>query len=46
MFHIVNEALELCISKAPADIRNTKHDFLVRAEDKGVLANWINDGCV
>jgi hypothetical protein len=46
IFYTMNEALELCVSKAPADIRNTAHDNLVRDQGEAKLMNWISDGAV
>jgi hypothetical protein len=46
IFHTMNEALELCVSKAPADIRNEGHNNLVRTKEEGKLLNWINDEAI
>jgi hypothetical protein len=46
IFLTMNEALELCVSKAPADIRNTGHGHLARVTGKAKLINWINDGAI
>jgi hypothetical protein len=35
----MKEALELCVSKAPADIRNTGHGYLACIIDKAKLIN-------
>jgi hypothetical protein len=42
----MNEALELCVSKAPADIRNTNPGYLARVTEKDKLINWVNDSAV
>ena len=42
----MNEALELCLSKAPADIRNPNNDCLARVVEEEKLVNWINDEAV
>jgi hypothetical protein len=42
----MNEALELCLSKAPADIRNPNNDSLARVVEEEKLVNWINDEAV
>ncbi len=42
----MNEALELCLSKAPADIRNPNNDSLARVVEEEKLINWINDDAV
>jgi hypothetical protein len=46
IFIIMNEALELCLSKAPADIRNPRNDFLATVVKEEKLVNWINDEAV
>ncbi len=46
IFLTMNEALELCVSKAPADIHNTGHGYLACITDKAKLINWINDGAI
>ena len=42
----MNEALELRLSKAPADIRNPNNDSLARVVKEAKLINWINDEAV
>ncbi len=42
----MNEALELCLSKAPADIRNPNNDCLAKVVKEEKLINWINDEAV
>jgi len=42
IFPALNEAFELCMSKAPADIRNSKADCLDKTFPPN---NWINDEC-
>jgi hypothetical protein len=42
----MNEALELCLSKAPADICNIRNDSLARVVKEEKLVNWINDKAV
>jgi hypothetical protein len=42
VFITMNEALELCLSKAPADIRNPRNDSLARVVKEEKLVNWIN----
>jgi hypothetical protein len=46
IFITMNEALELCLSKAPADIRNPRNDSLARVIKDAKLINWINDEAV
>ncbi len=46
IFITMNEALELCLSKAPADIHNPNNDFLARVVKEEKLVNWINDEAV
>jgi hypothetical protein len=46
IFITMNEALELCLSKAPADIRNPNNDSLARVVEEEKLINWINDEAV
>jgi hypothetical protein len=46
IFITMNEALELCLSKAPADIRNPNNDSLARVVKEEKLVNWINDEAV
>ena len=46
IFLTMNEALELCVSKAPADIRNTNHGYLARVIKEDKLINWVNDSAV
>jgi hypothetical protein len=46
IFLTMNEALELCMSKAPADIRNKGHGFLARVIGENKLTNWMNDSAV
>jgi hypothetical protein len=43
IFITMNEALELCLSKAPADICNPNNDSLARVVEEEKLINWIND---
>jgi hypothetical protein len=40
IFITMNEALEFCLSKAPADIHNPRNRL------SGQLVNWINDEAV
>ncbi len=44
IFNMMNEALEMCMFKALADIRNKGYSSLVRSKKEGKLLNWINDG--
>ncbi len=46
IFIMMNEALELCLSKAPADIRNPNNDSMARVVKEEKLVNWINDEAV
>jgi hypothetical protein len=46
IFITMNEALELCLSKVPADIRNPHNDSLARVVKEEKLINWINDEAV
>ena len=46
IFITMNEALELCLSKAPADIRNPNNGSLARVVEGEKLVNWINDDAV
>ncbi len=46
IFIRMNEALELCLSKALADIRNPNNDSLARVVEEEKLINWINDNAV
>jgi hypothetical protein len=46
IFVTMNEALELCLSKALADVRNPNNDSLVRVVEEEKLINWINDDAV
>ncbi len=46
IFITMNEAMELCLSKAPADIRNPQNDSLARVVKEEKLVNWINDDAV
>jgi hypothetical protein len=46
IFITMNEALELCLSKALADIRNPRNDSLARVVKEEKLINWINDDAV
>ena len=46
IFITMNEALELCLSKAPADIRNPNNDCLAKVVEEEKLVNWINDEAV
>jgi hypothetical protein len=46
IFITMNEALEHCLSKAPADIRNPRNDSLARVIKDAKLINWINDEAV
>jgi hypothetical protein len=43
IFITMNEALELCLSKALADIHNPRNDSLARVIKDAKLINWIND---
>jgi hypothetical protein len=46
IFITMNEALELCLSKARADIHNPNNDSLARVVEDAKLINWINDEAV
>jgi hypothetical protein len=46
IFITMNESLELCLSKTPADIGNPNNDCLARAVKEEKLINWINDDAV
>jgi hypothetical protein len=46
IFITMNEALELCLSKALADIHNIRNDSLARVVEDTKLINWINDEAV
>ncbi len=46
IFITMNEALELCLSKAPADICNPNNDCLAKVVEEEKLINWINDEAV
>ncbi len=46
IFITMNKALELCLSKAPADIHNPNNDCLAKVVEEEKLINWINDEAV